>query len=157
MKFEGKFAVIPTLAICIAVYVGISLSNYNAPARPHTTFLGLPCIVDCSISSELAQKLQQGMNDSLVVIAQEVGSLCCAMLGYDNNGKLGYCENPELLQQSGAYKGLQNFHCGDFQLFTFYEQVEFRCNNSEVFAIKNKSLANAYTIAFALMRGFNCS
>lgn len=144
---------IQVTAICAALLTGVILSDLTKPVR--TTYLGKPC-EPCELDHDLRERMNVALGDSPVIVAQEVGATCCAMIGYDDSGAVHWCDSPALVAKSSPYNTLQDFHCGERQLFTLFKKVQFRCEN-EVIEIRNPALAGAYTVAFALMDGFNCS
>jgi hypothetical protein len=141
-----------------AVLLGIVINNYVNLELPQKSFIDQPC-VECPWNSDSEVLLRRKLKDGMVITAQEAGDPCCAMLGYTDQGETLYCYSPILKRTNGAYKGLQQLHCDNLQLFTFYKQMEFHCDNlpEQAIEIKNATLAAAYTVAFALMSGFNCS
>jgi hypothetical protein len=141
-----------------AILFGLVVNNYVNFQPVQESFTSQPC-VECEWTSNLGVLLWRQLENGLVITAQEAGSSCCAMLGYGDNGEKMYCHSPQLKSKSGAYKGLQQFHCDSLQLFTFYEQLDFHCSNypKRIVEIRNASLASAYTVAFALMSGFKCA
>jgi hypothetical protein len=140
-------------AICVALLTGVILSEMTKPVR--TNYLGRPC-EPCELDIDLRGRMASALRYSSVIIAQEVDATCCAMVGYDDNEVVHWCSSPRLLAKSSPYNTLQNFHCGDHQRFTVFGWVQFQCED-KIIEIWNPALAGAYTVAFALMDGFNCS
>lgn len=139
--------------ICTALLTGVILSDVSRPAPE--SYLGKPC-VPCEWDDHLRAAMSRGLVNASVVIAQEVGDPCCALVGYDDADQLHWCLSPALLTWGSPYNTLQDFHCGERQLFKMSKRVQFECGE-DIVEIKNPVLAGAYSVAFALMDGFNCS
>lgn len=144
-----KWIALP-IALCLLAFY-----FYEEQLEPVPSALESSCI-ECPDDVDLRRALETARGNALVLTAQEIGSPCCATYGYTDTG-LEYCQNPRFIQGYSPYKTLHSLHCEQQHLVTVYSKIQFECENSGLVAIANTSLASAYTLAFMLMKGFNCS